>query len=544
MFKLIILLLSVIKLGLVSVQPLLAIHTSGHDDRLFLKLAAHLVQGEWLGPYNNLTLIKGPGYPLWLAVNYYLGLPLHLSQHLLYMLAGIVLLIPLRKLGVQTIFLLILYALYLFNPMIEVYVTRAGIYPALTVWVIAGLSGIYAYRESALIKLSLWAILTGLALIALWLTREEGIWLMPSTMLILGYTLWRLYQIYGFKLRLVLPLMPLIILWSGLQGVAAINQHYYGVDTLVELKSDAFLSAYGALSRVKADSWQRFVPLPRHVRQKIYPVSPAFKALAPFLEGRLGRVWAGGQDEIPGAIFVWALRDAVARAGYHRSAAQAQRYYARLAAEINHACAQQRLDCVAKRARFIPPPYQPEYVPLTIKALLFMTQSVINFKHLPPYKAQHHVACQLNPPLAQIVQGRWLAADCALPQASWFQSVHQGSVKLYQTVVPALIYMAIIFYVILVIHALGFRQISALFVINTALLVAILIRLVLVAIIDASAWPLIVDFELHTVKPSMSRYLLAIFPLLLIFTVLTFVHIGYSLSSSYRIYRTSGIAEF
>ena len=56
----IVVLLTVAKLWLTSGQAIYAIGSAAHDDQLFLKLADSIVRGAWLGPYDQLTLAKGP----------------------------------------------------------------------------------------------------------------------------------------------------------------------------------------------------------------------------------------------------------------------------------------------------------------------------------------------------------------------------------------------------------------------------------------------------------------------------------------------------
>src|SRR5947209_317222 len=62
------------------------------DDGLFARQAQALLNvrdlsSGWLGAYDNLTLVKGPIYPLWIAVNKCLGMPLSLAEQLLYVAA-------------------------------------------------------------------------------------------------------------------------------------------------------------------------------------------------------------------------------------------------------------------------------------------------------------------------------------------------------------------------------------------------------------------------------------------------------------------------
>lgn len=60
---------------------------------------------------------------------------------------------------------------------------------------------------------------------------------------------------------------------------------------------------------------------------------------------------------------MWLLRDSVANAGYYTSAPSAAAFYRRLAAEINGACEEHKLDCEANRASLMPP-WHKEYAAL------------------------------------------------------------------------------------------------------------------------------------------------------------------------------------
>ena len=376
--KIIIAILSVVKLWLVAAIPLVAIGAASRDDRLFLSLAHSLAQGEWLGVYNQLTLVKGPMYSIWLAFNFYLGLPLLFAQHILYLCAGLMLVIALRKVVKHSFILIFIYALVIFSPHLEVItrVVREGIYPALSMLVLAGLIGLYTNRSNKLINFGLWATFLGIVLTALWLTREEGVWIMPSVVLMIAYVLFLTYRTEqlssAFSKRTAICLLPLLILFGGLQLVSFFNQTYYNTYTAVEVKSESFLSAYGALSRVKHPNWKRYLPVPREVRQSIYQVSPAFKELQHLLENKLIKQHNHGCHlypetcgDIAGGRFMWALRDAVALAGYYKSGDVAERYYLRLATEINTACDKGILDCLPEeRATLISPLTQAHLKPI------------------------------------------------------------------------------------------------------------------------------------------------------------------------------------
>ena len=59
--------------------PLVALADFVHDDALYVKLGGHLARAEWLGPYDESTLAKGPGFPFFVALAYRAHLPLLLA---------------------------------------------------------------------------------------------------------------------------------------------------------------------------------------------------------------------------------------------------------------------------------------------------------------------------------------------------------------------------------------------------------------------------------------------------------------------------------
>ncbi|MEO6875658.1 MAG: hypothetical protein ABI222_12635, partial [Opitutaceae bacterium] len=144
-------LLTLVKLWLVRGQAIYAIGPADHDDRLFLQLADHLVRGEWLGPYNQLTLAKGPFYSCWVAFVYFLGLPLFFAQHLLYAAGCAFFVRAVRPAIASGAARFAIYALLLWNPMSfdassMGRVLRQHVYGPLALMLFAGLIALYLRR--------------------------------------------------------------------------------------------------------------------------------------------------------------------------------------------------------------------------------------------------------------------------------------------------------------------------------------------------------------------------------------------------------------
>ncbi|MFT3830902.1 MAG: hypothetical protein QM691_14460 [Opitutaceae bacterium] len=363
--------LTALKLWLTAAQPVFAIGTALHDDALFLQLGESIARGEWLGAYNQMTLAKGPFYPLWIASAHLLGVPLFLSQHLLYAGASAALVRACRPALTSAAARFGFYALLLWNPMTFDAsslgrVLRQHVYVALGLLLFAGLAALYFRRRETLRRQLPWAALLGISFAAFYLTREETIWIGPSLALLAGAVV---IGAARESLRATLRSVAALTVAAGcalvpLLGVCALNLHHYGWFGTVEFRDPAFNDAYGALTRVRVGPELPNVPVTRQAREALYEVSPTFAQLRPHLDGALGRGWAAASSsvtgqppeerQIGGGWLMWALRDAVAAAGHAHSAGEAHAFYRAVADELNSACDSGRVPAGPRRSGFLP----------------------------------------------------------------------------------------------------------------------------------------------------------------------------------------------
>ncbi|HEY8564364.1 MAG TPA: hypothetical protein VIL65_02605 [Beijerinckiaceae bacterium] len=367
--------------------PVHAIGPAGHDDYLFVRSAILLGAGQWLGPYDNLTLAKGMFYPLFILASKVAGLPLKLAEHVIYLAAALGFARLAGRLARSETLALLLFLVLACNPVLwTAYlarVIREGVYIGLCL-------GLVVLATALLDPHRRWAAgspgravalagVTGVVGGAYWLTREEGIWILPTLACVAFISLVSVYLPLGLRgsnlVRQVFAKSSVVVaaLAVGVALVAIVaqvNRRAYGVATDVEFKAAGYVAAYGALSRVRHPHWQRYVVVPKAVREAIYAVSPAAAELRQSLDGPNGAGWREvgcrqqGIDPCPdilGGWFMWALRDAAAAAGHHRSGGEAEAYYVKLASEINAACAAGRLDCLPPR-NTLQPPFRDHYV--------------------------------------------------------------------------------------------------------------------------------------------------------------------------------------
>jgi hypothetical protein len=243
-------------------------------------------------------------------------------------------------------------------------VIREGIYPALTGLCIALALGMMVRFAGRMLWLFIWSASLGVNWALFWITREEGVWLLPSAGILLGTGLVlicvRRPPKWGW--RLAAFVLPGVIWAAGVGAVAGMNDAYYHVFLTVEMRDPAFVAAYGALTRIKAVAPIRLVPVTKETRERIYAVSPAFAELRPFLDGEWGNEWEKItvglyprlKGEISGGYFMWALRGSVSRAGHGKSAVDAHEFYERLAEEVNAAADERRLVAYPRRDSLAP----------------------------------------------------------------------------------------------------------------------------------------------------------------------------------------------
>jgi hypothetical protein len=345
------LLMVALKLWLVAAQPVVAHANASFDDRLYLALAEQVLKGNWLGPYSQFTLMKGPMYSLFIAGVFFSGLPLPIAQHLLYLLGCTLLVLALRPCFSADWQAFILFALLWWQPMsyVELDILRQNIYTSLTLLLFAGLCALETRRRSGVYVRLAWGALLGISAAAFYLTREEGIWVVPGAVLLIGAAAWNSWRNRERLRPLFAPVLIAAACAAVILGtVCTLNYRHYRWFGTVEFRAPEFRSAYGALQRPISSEEIPYVPVPRDVRLKLYEVSPSFAELKPYLEGPIGLEWANYSDfltgrpgeelQIGGGSFVWALRDCVVASGHGNNAKEALNFYKSLGVEINRAC--------------------------------------------------------------------------------------------------------------------------------------------------------------------------------------------------------------
>lgn len=524
------LLMTAFKLWLTRSQPVYAIGPAAHDERLFLQLAEYLVRGEWLGPYNQMTLAKGSFYSLFVAVIFWIGLPLFFAQQVFYAAACAAFSRAcspaIRSAGLR----FFIYAFLLWNPMTYEAPTmgrvmRQHIYTPLGMLIFAGFIALY-YRRNEIFRKQLgWAVLLGFSIGGFWLTREESIWVAPSVFLLvvawfvgsfrdkagLRHVSWRTALTAA-----VCALLPIsFVSWE--------NYRHYGWFGTGEFHAGPFKDAYGAMVRVKIGPDLVQVPVTRQAREAMYAASPTFAKLQPFLDGQIGTDWSEkemyppAERQIRGGWFVWALRDCVVASGHGSSAREAMNFYRQFAREINQACDEGRLPARSRRSGLSPVIRSEEYGPITRTFFSFcdFVVSWRSFSVLPLPSIGDNNDLQLFRDMTRDrLSGSERATNFSFPNQEALDQ-HKYSIldwigRKFSAALIVLFYITLILALIRTGQVIFTRQLTYPFVVCVSALGGVVAYLLINAIVHVTSFPLT---AVSTFSP--------IYPMLLIFMIAT-----------------------
>ena len=331
----------------------LYIHTSEHDGGLFINLAHHILNGDWLGPYDYRTLIKGPIYPLFIATSYLLRIPLLFAQQLLYCLACVVFAHVVGGRLNNRVHQFFIFFLLLFNPFAADYPLfyipyRMGLYVALLVFFFATLIATIHPRKISLTYSLRWSVYLGISFTLLWYTREESIWVVPSLLFgLLCFLLPFKEERIPIIQRFAVVVIPFMIWGSATMSLSLLNQKYYGVSHIIDIKSDGFTSAYGGILHIKNPTPKPRVVVTRQMRKQAYEASPTLKKLYPYLDGERRMRWQN-------AFFMWGLRRGLHIGEFAQNAREAEEFWLQIGTELQQACDDGRLECVRSKPSIRP----------------------------------------------------------------------------------------------------------------------------------------------------------------------------------------------
>ena len=381
----------IIKLSLSALQFITAYPetVAPIDDYLMVTLAKNITEGNWLGAYNAMTLSKHSFFAVWLALLHTLHIPFTIGNALLWSCASWFFCHSIKPIIKKNYIYLIIFVGMLYNPASTAQFTtriyRDSIFPALCLILFSAITAIGIRYKEPLKNWIVYLIVWGLSFGAVYLTREDGIWVAPF--IIVGVVIISVALIVQKQNRAVakiisLVIVPIILFSSAIFSYSYMNYTHYGRFLISDFSQGEFKDAYGAMMSIKQDNPVDSVAVNKEVIDKLYKEVPTFAKLKDTLESK--DIKNGYFDktlkEYKGGSFYWALRMSAQQLGYYDSPQKAKQLYEDIYNEIVLAVNEGRLEVDGKLKSTVSPKINFKYVPATFAEAFNSIKCVLGFE--------------------------------------------------------------------------------------------------------------------------------------------------------------------
>jgi hypothetical protein len=315
----------------------------------------------WFQPYSWTAFVRPCGYPLFIAVVHFLGIPLRIAIELTQMASYAVLVAVLRKIAVPRWLCLVLFGLMILHPASFLYnnhtMSESFYTPVLVLALGGSLLTLFTNKPGH-------AIWTGVTYAVLWNIREESFLIPLILIVVFALALWQRRDATSRKAHFVFWLKRagtlggmLLVLLTAVYSANYVAFHSFSKS---DMSSPAFEKAFKALLRIKPSYSLRYIPVNVEALRIAYEVSPTFARLKPEFESPDGRNWTNPAFDTFhlrefGPWFMWALRNMTAKAGYYKDPVSTSAFYRKFAREINQACDQGRIPSRLVLSGFLDP---------------------------------------------------------------------------------------------------------------------------------------------------------------------------------------------
>lgn len=315
-----------------------------YDDQLLFGYAKSLLAGEWLGAYNNLTLVKGISYPVFIVLCNLLSIPYTAGLSLLNIGSALAFLKAVSPRLTCFYSKCIIYVLVIFAPTgFSAYITqrtyRMAIVPYVVLLVLSCMIGLYFRRTNPLRQWLPWSVGAGFSLSFFWYIREDSIWILPALFVIIVLTVIPLFKgrpaLHTLMPRFALLLLPFLFLGLTTLFICSMNDKHYGIFATNDRTGSEFGTTMSYLYKIEDTEAPSEIWVSRKQLQKALDVSPTLSSAEKEIQASCD-AWGNG-GEIRGDLISWALRNGIQDAGYYRDASATEDFYKRVNAELDAA---------------------------------------------------------------------------------------------------------------------------------------------------------------------------------------------------------------
>ncbi len=332
------------------------------DGALFMKLAEHIINGNWLGDYNKFTLVKSPGYAIWLAFANMTGVQYTIVFHLLFVISvylySIALQVNLKSRPVTIMILLVLpwfpYAYFL--------ETYRDLFLSVTYLNCASITLIlYKYdyfnpKHRAKIFIPL-IVIYSINVGILSITREDYyLVFVPPLILVFFKLILNLNNADSLNPKIIKMLILIMVINVISINFAQLlvkekNRNFYGVNLVNDWRYGAFPDLVNQLENFNVNGQDHRFVITRAQRQDLSGFSANFARYTTDLEND-AQGWNAQSciylkvcEDVTKGWFPWALRDSMEGKGVFINASNFQEETTNLVIELKGICVSGLVKC-------------------------------------------------------------------------------------------------------------------------------------------------------------------------------------------------------
>ena len=237
---------TVIRICLANMIPMLLQGDAKYDDFLMIRYAETITEGNWLGDYSLYSLLKTISAPILMIIGRFFGIQYNVFCVILYILAVGSVVLALDRFTNNRLWTFATYTYLLYSPIMfheenvqKVY--RGGFIVPFALLVMAAVIGIFENHDNCK-RMMLWSLILSLTFPIFWYLKEDSIWILPFVLsgLAISAILIVVERSREWKRMLVIAVMPVLVLVLSTVAYKSINYHYYGVWTDVDRNDTYF----------------------------------------------------------------------------------------------------------------------------------------------------------------------------------------------------------------------------------------------------------------------------------------------------------------
>lgn len=313
-----------------------------YDDFLFVKYAASIIDGEWLGAFDASTLVKSASFPFFLATIYTLGIPYSFALISLYTAAILFFVYVMGKFIKNPRFLCVVYVFLLYSPVMfheenvqRVY--RGGLIVVFTIFTAAAFMLIFNHVRQNRKQLLPSLISAGIFLSFFWFLKEDSIWILPFVFTITFASAVAMLRQHKPRVKVLLLLLPFAMLFVSDLAYSAANYCHYGLFTINDRSGTNFRKVYNDLLTVDDPHKRWDIWITQDMLQKAVAASPSLNSVRHELD-KIPTSWVADESgEVSADLIYWIMHEAFARAGIYDNPAKSEKFFQNVHNELQAA---------------------------------------------------------------------------------------------------------------------------------------------------------------------------------------------------------------